>query len=200
MDDAQNDLEQGTFDLDEYVNGRGFPRDTVTVFTNADAAYERAQLQARLTEIAQDKEKLGEATRSRKYKDLQAEMEPLEARSEELMEDIKASALTFHLRGIAPGHVKKIISDVNIEAEKEQWDSNYSASVATYRIMAPHIIKVVRADGKEDNRKFTEERAQLMDEMLPDSEWTKLDQKVQALSFKSAYFDAAVDAGFLQKS
>lgn len=200
MTDAQNAMEQGTFDLDEFVQGRGFPRDTVTLFTNADAAYEYTQIQERLTALAQDKEKLGEAPRSRAYKDVLEEMAPLEKQAEELMEAIKASALTFHLRGIAPGHIKKIVKDVSKEGEKEGMAEWEITAETTYRVIAPHIIKVVRADGAEDPRGFTPERVETLESVLPESEWDKLDQKVQQLSFQSTYFDAAVDAGFLPKS
>lgn len=198
MTDAQNAMEPGTFDLDEFVQGRGFPRDTVTVFTNADAAYERAQVEKRLTTLAQDKEKLNK--NSTLYKETQAEFKELEDRSAELMEDIKASALVFHLRGISPGHIKKINKDVYEESQKEEWDEVTTASTASYRIVAPHIIKVIRADGAEDNRQFTPDRVETLEMTLPESEWNKLDRKVMEMSFKSAYFDAAVDAGFLPKS
>ena len=82
----------------------------------------------------------------------------------------------------------------------ETLDEDEAASALTYRIIAPHIIKVVRADGAEDTRKFTTERVENLEYSLPDSEWIKLDQEVRRLSFETAFFDEAVDAGFLQKS
>lgn len=199
MDDTQiTPTPDETFDLDEFVQGRGYPTDTVTVFTNADAAYAHAQIQERLTVLAQERDTHDK--RSKDYKERQAEFEILEAQAEELKQEVKDSAITFHLRGIAPGHIDKIIKDVNAEAADQKWVGNEAESQATYRIMADHIIKAVRADGKVDNRKFTPERAANLDFALPESEWTKLDRKIRELSFKSTYFDSAVDAGFLQKS
>lgn len=199
MDDAQITSEpDDTFDLDEFVQGRGYPTDTVTVFTNADAAYEHAQIQERLTTLAQERDTHDK--RSKDYKERQAEFESLETRAEELKEKVKNSAITFHLRGIAPGHINKIIKDVNAEAADQKWVGNEAESQATYRIMAAHVVKAVRSDGKVDSRLFTPERAENLDFLLPESEWTKLDHKIRELSFRSTYFDSAVDAGFLQKS
>lgn len=199
MDDAQIAPEpDDTFDLDEFVQGRGYPTDTETVFTNADAAYAHAQIQERLTTLAQQRDTHDK--RSKDYKERQAEFEALEAQAAELKQKVKDSAITFHLRGIAPGHIDKIIKDVNAEAADQKWVGNEAESQATYRIMAAHIVKAVRADGKVDARKFTAERAENLDFTLPESEWTKLDHKVRELSFRSTYFDSAVDAGFLPKS
>ncbi len=199
MDDAQIAPEPDeTFDLDEFVQGRGYPTDTETVFTNADAAYEHAKVQDRLTALAQDRDALDK--RSTVYKEKQAEFEALEIQAAELKQKVLDSALTFHLRGISSGHINKILKDVNAEAAAEKWVGNEAESQATYRIMADHIIRVVRADGKVDARKFTADRAANLDFTLPESEWTKLDLKIRELSFKSTYFDSAVDAGFLPKS
>lgn len=199
MTDAQITSEPDeTFDLDEFVQGRGYPTDTVTVFTNADAAYAHAQIQERLTALAQDKEALDK--RSAVYKEKQAEFADLEKQAADLKQKIVDSALTFSLRGIAPGHINKIIKDVNAEAAAEKWVGDEAERQATYRIMADHIISVTRADGKVDKRKFTPERAANLDFALPESEWDKIDHKIRDLSFRSTYFDTAVDAGFLPKS
>lgn len=198
MDDVMNAKEQGTFNLDEFVQGRGFPRDTVTVFTDEDAGYDYTAVQKRLTDLAQDKDALDK--RSSEYKEKQVEFKELEAKAAELLERIKASALTFHLRGIAPGHIKKINKDVLAEAEKEEWDESHAGSVSSWRIIAAHIIKAVNAAGDEDKSKFTEERVENLEMVLPESEWTKLDRKCMDLSFKSTYFDSVVDAGFLPRS
>jgi hypothetical protein len=200
MTDTLTEKAQGTFDLDEFVQGRGFPRDSVTVFTNEDAGYDYTAVQERLKELVQDKEKLGEATRSKAYRDILAEMAPLEEKAAALLEKIKESALTFHLRGISPGHIKKINKDVAKEAEKEEWEQDHAAEEAGWRIIAAHIIEVVNAKGETDKRSFDAERVGNLEMILPESEWRKLDRKVAELSFKSAYLDVAVDAGFLPKS
>lgn len=200
MDDVENNKEQGSFNLDEFVQGRGFPRDTVTVFTNEDAGYDYTAVQERLTTLAQEKEKLEPATRSAAYKEKAQEFNALEEKAQELLEKIKESALTFHLRGISPGHIKKINKDVKKQAETEELDQETAGEIAGWRIIAANIIKVTNAKGQEDNGPFTEERVANLEMTLPDSEWTKLDRKVAELSFKSAYFDSVVDAGFLPKS
>jgi len=187
-----DELAQGTFDLDAFVQGRGFPTDTVTVFTNADAAYERAQIQKRLTEIAQDP--------AHTRKPLKDEFKALETKADELMEAIKASALTFHLRGISPGHIKKITGDVVKEQADANWNEGEAEDILNFRWLAPHIIKVVNAKGEEDKRSFDEARVESLASVLPTSEWKKLMDAVTALSFNSVLFDQAVDAGFLPKS
>lgn len=189
-----DELEQGTFDLDAFVQGRGFPTDTVTVFTNADAAYALAPVNARLTEIAQDPK--------HNTKALKEEAASLETRAQELKDEILASALTFHLRGISPGHIKKIIADVNkrVDDEDDELQSEQAGEQATHEMFAPHIIKVVNAKGEVDQRKFTAERVAHLEGLLPPSEWNKLDDKIKELSFKTATFDQLTDAGFLPKS
>lgn len=190
MDDVQNELKQGTFDLDAFVQGRGFPTDMVTVFTNAPAAHTLAKVEARLEEIGQ----------SKNQKAFKEEFAALEKQADDLKEAIKASALTFHMRGISPGHIKKVARDVAKEQEDAGWDQNEAEDVLNFRWMAPHIIKVVNAAGDEDQRQFTEERVVGLAEMLPTSEWQKLFEALNDLSFRTASFDVAADAGFLPKS
>lgn len=194
MTDTQNELEQGTFDLDAFVQGRGFPTDTVTVFTNDDAAHKLAKVNARLTEIAQNP--------AHTKKPLKDEFALLETQASELKDAIRASALTFHLRGISPGHIKKITKDVVKDQAKEDnaWDEGEAEDILNFRWLTPHIIKVVNASGDADERVFTEERVENLANLLPTSEWKKLTEAVSDLSFKSVVFDAAVDAGFLPKS
>jgi len=190
MDDVQNDLKQGTFDLDAFVQGRGFPTDTITVFTNDGAAHDLAKVEARLTEIGQNKNQ----------KAFKEEFAALEKEAEDLKDAIKASALVFHMRGISPGHIKKVSRDVMETQKKEEWDEDYAADQLNFRWTAPHIIEVVNAAGESDKRVFTPERVENLASMLPSSEWQKIVEAINNLSFRTAAFDQAADAGFLPKS
>lgn len=189
---------QGTFDLGETLEGRGFPTLDKTVYTNAQAAFELAQVQARLEEIAQDRDALTKGSKS--YKEKQAEFADLEKQAEALKQDVLDSALHFHLRGISPGHLNQINRDVIKLAEEQEWDPAYTSRYKTAAWCAPHIIRVTNAEGAVDsNTKSIDDVLRLMD-WLPDSQWNILDAAIGQLSFDSAYFDAAVDPGFLQKS
>lgn len=205
MSDEQTTPTQETFSLDEFVQGRGFPEADVTVFTNADAGYEYSKAQERMKELADERIVLGEATRSKRYKENKAEYDEIEAKAEALKEQVKASALTFHLRGIAPGHIKKITADVQREQEKrledeDPWSEQEASDALTHRWFAPHIIRVTKADGAVNSGPFTQDTIAALEFSLPPSQFKKLNDKISDLSFQSAYFDRMVDAGFLPKS
>lgn len=200
MDDINEHKAQGTFSLTAHLEGRGYPTKDVTVFTDADSAFALAQINERLEALANDREALGEATRSRKYKELTAEYDALEAQADELREKVKESRLEFHLRGISPGHLNKIRKDVIKQAEKDETDPDDLGVLVGNAWIAPQIISVTNAAGEKDEHVFTPDEVATIRDLLPESQWNKLDEAVSDLSFKSHYIDAAVDPGFLPKS
>lgn len=198
MDDILEHKAQGTFDLTKHLEGRGFPTLDVTVFTDDKSAFELSEINDRLEEISQDREGLGKSTK--RYKELQAEYDELDAKGNALREKILESRLDFHLRGISPGHIHKIQTDILKKAKKEEW-TDYEITRATSAAWAaPQIIRVTNAAGEVDEHRFTPEDVENLMDMLPNTQWDKLDAALGRLSFQSSYLDAAVDPGFLQKS
>lgn len=210
MSDEMNDLAQGTFDLDEFVSGRGFPKAKVTLHTAVDAVQELVEANEKMTDIAQDREGLDK--RSKQYKENQAEYAELEARAEELKKHIAETSLTFHLRGISPGHIKQVQKNIVAEATKankavDEGDENaepYTEEMVADHLNADwivaHIQTVAKGDGLKAAGPIKRANVLLWKQMLPEDQWVKLSDKVSELSFRSTYFDAAVNAGFLQKS
>lgn len=192
MDDVLKHKAQGTFDLDTFVQGRGYPTNKRTLFTDADSAYELGQVNQRMAEIAQDK--------AHSKEPLKSEYASLEKQAAVLREKIIETSLIFHLRGISPGHIKKVAKDVSVKAEKEDLSQDEVSDLLNYRWFAPHIIRVEKSDGSVDEGPFTPEIVETLEHSLPKSEWMKLNDAIAELSFQATYFDQAVDAGFLPKS
>lgn len=192
MDDTIDNKAQGVFDLDSFIQGRGFPVATETIYTDARSAYALGEVNEEMKVIAADPKHNTKALKER-YASLEKE-------AEELANNVKASALTFSLRGIAPGHVKKIRADIIKQAAEENWTDDERSLMLTCAWCAPHIISVTNAEGAKDERLFTAEIVRNLADMLPASEWEKLDAKIGRLTFDTTVFDAAVDAGFLPKS
>jgi len=191
-DDIQGAVEQaqakGTFNLNDVLQGRGYPEDEVTVYTNVPAAYELQALNARLEEIAQAAEQDQETYNA------------LDSLAQALKQEILDSQLTFHLRGISPGHIKKIMRSVNRMVRKGELEEDEMVDYLDAAYIAPHIIKTVNAKGEVDERLFTVEDVQKIQEFLDDGQLLKINNAVRNLSFTAALFDAATDAGFLPKS
>lgn len=191
-EDIQGAVEQaqakGNFNLTEVLQGRGYPEDEVTVYMNVSAAYELQALNSQLEAIAQAAEQDQETYDS------------LDALAQALKQEILDSAVTFHLRGISPGHIKKIMRSVNRLARKGELEEDEVPDYLDAAYIAPHVIKTVDAQGNVDERLFTVEDILKVQEFLDSGQMQKINDSVRNLSFTAALFDAATDAGFLPKS
>lgn len=180
----ENALQRGTFNVLDAARGRGYPTDTVTVFTAKPAAHE-----ARKIQIA-----LGDETDPEKVKELETSLASY-------IDEIKASALRFYMRGVSPGVTRAIDREAaalfgpenperpfNGEIDLEEW--------AVYKVAAAHIYKVEDAQGNVDESEWDLERFFELSKVLPDSETGKILEKVTELSFASAVFDEVVGPDF----
>jgi myosin heavy subunit len=230
MDDINEHKAQGTFSLTAHLEGRGYPTKDVTVFTDAESAFALAEINERLEALANDRSRMLKAAkeaaaeeadllrqeakdrreaitaaeqstkRTKAFKDLVKEYDALEAQADELREKVKESRLEFHLRGISPGHLNKIRKDIIKQAEKDESDPDELGTLVSNAWIAPQIISVTNAAGDKDEHVFTTDEVATIRDLLPESQWAKLDEAVSDLSFKSHYIDAAVDPGFLPRS
>lgn len=185
-DAVEKATDKSTFSLVEAIKGRGYPTDEVTVYLNADAAYNLAETNTLLTALAQRAET--------------EEYENLDKVAQQLKAEVLASAMTFHLRGISPGELTKISKKVRKQAEADGLDEEDIALELTKAWFAPHIIRVEQADGAVDEHLWTPEEVEVLMDLLPQTEWAKLNATINKMTFSSAYFTQAVDAGFLSKS
>lgn len=186
----ENALQKGTFNVLDAVKGRGYPTDKVTLYTAFDAEYEARSIEAKLKALEGKK-----AT-----KEVAAQRAELQSSLDACLQRIKDSALTFHLRGIAPSVQEAIyaeadahLADENNEDVKTDEDRNRFANDA---VIAAHIVKVVNAEGAEDGEAWTREKVEALHDLLPEGEMLKLLHKVAELSFEAAAFDKVVGPDF----
>jgi hypothetical protein len=187
-DAVEKATDKSTFSLVEAIKGRGYPTEEVTVYLNADAAYNLAEVNELLTKLAQ-----GEKQDTEAY-------DNLDAVAQQLAQELRDSEVTFYLRGISPGELQKITKKVRKQADADGLDEDEISLALTDAWIAPHIIKTEDANGNVEERLYAPEDVTLLRDLLPQTEWLKLDTAINKLSFSSAYFDQVADAGFLSKS
>jgi hypothetical protein len=178
------------FDITEYAKGRLAPQDTVTAYLDIESAYALNTLNDLLGNTPAGKE-----------------FDALEAQAKELSDKILKSKVVFHMRGVNQDIIEKVTTDANekfpavqnafgVEQEQSpEWVKEWTCA-----LIAANLIKVVNADGEEDERVFTAEDTKTMRSYLPREVWDLLVEKMQQLSLANAYFRGLTDAGFLPKS
>lgn len=170
----------GSFNLGEFVKGRGYPQDTVEIYVDVESAYELSKLN----------EKLIKATETE-------ESEKLEAEAKVLSDKILASKLTFNMRGIDQKHVEQI--EVESKKKFEENDDNWIVDYMC-ELVAANIVSVTDAQGKVDERIFTGQDVEELRSYLSSEAWDKVVGTMQKLTLATGYFKGLSDAGFLQKS
>lgn len=202
-----------TFDLAEAVAGTVYPTDDVTVFTNAKAAHE-------LNVLLQEVHNLGIDSANRKAAStamvgdpeadaIDAQIEELQERQKELITVIRDSALTFHLRGIAPKLSEAIVNswEAKIKPTSKSEEDMIEAQNArnnkiNAEVVSKSIVKVVNGKGAVSKAAVTVEQAEDFRGSFPTGEWEKLLTAANALSYARNMFSnvIAADADFLSKS
>jgi len=169
-----------TFSVLDAAKGRSYPTDEVTVYTDVASLYLLNELDTTVNDA-----ETGE------------EANAVEPEIAELREKIKASAMTFHLRGFSPG-VRESINDearakfgedVNLdEGDPLVWRLN--------RFINESIIRATNVEGAVDEHRWTYDDVVALRGILPDEESVKIQDLMLELSFKSWQFDEAVNADF----
>lgn len=188
VDDA---TAKGSFSVLDAARGRSYPQDTVSVYTDEEAAYEVH----RLNQVDAD-EKDSAAHESRV-----AEIDALKER-------VKASVLTFRMRGVSD-KVKDSINKETIAkfgeaviSDTGQWisggaDFGDGADWNNAKLLAEHILDVTDAEGNVDSHHWTpEEIIDLRTNVLPEDQFQELVGMLFKLSFAKNWFDASVTPDF----
>lgn len=170
---------KGTFSILDAAKGIGYPSDTVTVYTDIEAAYliKHYNMQA-ADELDPDK------------------ADEIDAKIKELKQRIADSAMTFTLRGYAPQVVAAINEEARAKFDVEDTSSGEAAEWCNYKYVAESIQLITDAEGNEDHTHWTPEKVKELAFLLPDGEFDKITAKMSELVFTAAYFDQAVDADF----
>lgn len=203
MADIAEQVEQAveSFDLEEFITANtAVPTDTVTVYTDTQTAYEIEALKREHEEAVQRSGKGGP-------KGIADEADPIleeyEDRVEALQEKIKSSALTLHMRAVNEAErkvlVKKVFKDIKISknaSEEERGEKEIQREDETFIAWySASVTKIVRPDGAVVSD-VKPEHLRALKTALYDSEWIKIAQKFESLSFAAHLVDKAVDAGF----
>ena len=185
-----------TFDILEFVAGQGTPRDTVTIYTDSNAAFrlaELAEMEASNTKRAET-EGLG-------ITDELEWVDPDEV--EALQTAILETALIFELKGLAPAAKKALrlglVAKHNFKESEPAETQEAFFEDYTFTLIAKTISGVKRADGSVDPAPWTPERVGQLRDILFEGEFTRLDTAVYEINFKTDIYDRAVSADFLSK-
>lgn len=176
--------EKGTFSVLAAAKGIAYPKEEVVLFQDVKSAYEIGILERSMESLGKD------------------DTEMINRVDEEILElkkKVRASALTFHLTGLAPGVIEDIQTEIWGMYPKTE-DEGKSNLLINMSYIAASIQKVVDADDNEDVHLWTRDEVTDLRRTLPDESFDKLGEKVAELSFVGAYFDQATDADFLSKS
>lgn len=154
------------------------------------------------------------------FKKLDAEAKELEAEVAELLPGLEDSKLTFHLRGLAPKQWRLIHSlgrkEVKAPVRKhfpngEDGDEAFQAEEVERNILrnawinnsciASAITKVVNPKGEEDSGVWTVDDVANLDDTYLESEYNKLLNLMQQLTFANTLFQRAIqqDSDFLPR-
>lgn len=204
----------GKFDLGSALRNTSYPSDDVTVYIDGQKAHELNVNYDEIAELSQEALKYtaanqGSMTDGPEKEVLDAQVAVLEERQKEILREIAASALTFRIRGVAPAQWRLIIKKwqremrknfniVEDQAEAEEWANEKIDA----ELVSKAIVKVIDADGDEDDAAITQEVAESLRDTVLQSEWTKLLGAANSLTFANGLFNQviAADADFLSKS
>lgn len=178
-------LEPESFSIVDAITGTSRPEDTVRVYTDRQAAQDLLRMNTEMEEIANLQERGKEV-------DLDY-YEALEEQAQQLREKVLDSSYVFTLRGLTRDEWEV---DRNRLRDSDLSDMQVGHEY-TILVFARSLVKVEDSKGRVDEREFTVSEAEVIYNMLPPSEWERVNEAIQQLTFASAYFDKAVDAGFL---
>jgi len=180
-------LAKGTFSVLAAAKGRAYPQDIVDVHTDAESAYKAQAIENRINDLGAGEENANLVN-------------TLDTERNALLATMKASSLTFLLRGINKGTTDGIIA-----AAKEKFGDitdppNYErAEWVTLSYLAAHIVSVTDAENNVDDHFFTVTDVQELAAYLPEDQFRKLLALMSELTFAATYFDQAVSVDFSQR-
>jgi len=204
-----------TFDLVEALNEVTYPTGAVKVYLDAAGAEELNELLANKAELAREALKFsaeaqGSMTDAPEKVAIDEEIAALEAREKELIERVSNSALTFHMRGVAPELWRILVKEVrrknkadkNATQEEKEEAQETQLLKLDMELVAKAIIKVTNAKGVSDERAFKVETVEKLHDKLLQSEWERVLDKANTLTFANSVFHnvKAADADFLSLS
>lgn len=204
----------GKFDLRAALTKTSYPTDDVTIYLDGDATHERNLVLDMIDELERKSADLSAAksggiTDDPEKETVDALIENLKAREVELLEQVRSSALTFKLRGVAPSQWRLIDKEArrkikpNTKSDEDQLEAQILRNeYVQVELLSKAAVKITNAAGDEDTSALSREDAQTLYDTLLESEWEKLKNSYENITFAHALFNNVVlqDADFLSKS
>lgn len=202
------------FDLRSALSKTSYPTEDVTVYLDGHKAHELNLLLDEIDTLEGKSLTLtaavsGGITDDPEKEDVDAEIAELKAQEVELLQEIRDSALTFTLRGVAPTQWRMADKKARrtIKAESKSDEDQYEAQLARnewvhIELLSLATVKITNAAGQSDNSRLSHETAQQLFDGLIEPEFMKLKGAVENLTFAHTLFNnvAMQDADFLSKS
>lgn len=204
-----------TFDLVEALNEVTYPTGEVKVYLDAAGAEELNEVLAEIATLGREAlkysaEAQGSMTDAPEKEAIDAQIEELQEREKELIDSVSGSALTFHMRGVAPELWRILVKEVrrknkaasNATEEEREEANEVMLEKLDNELVSKAIIRVTNAKGATDERAFKVETVEKLRGKLLQTEWERVLDKANTLTFANAVFHnvKAADADFLSQS
>lgn len=186
VDNTVTELQE-ELDVFAFVQGQVSPEDTVTIYTDADAALRIYKATHSETEEADD------FSITDDYEQESASEEELQAWHDRL----EASKLTFAFKGLAPAAVIALTNSMKAKHDYSETKLNTEYSIAlNTEILARSIVSVTNVKGQTRTRAWSADEVTKFTDDLYVSESNKLYTAALGLAYIGDIFDKAVNAGF----
>ena len=203
-----------TFDLNAALSGVTRPKDDITIYTDGERAHQLEEVLTSISVLGQEKAQLppaGGITGNPRADEIDDELKELEELSALLIQEIRDSSLTFHLRGLAPKQTRLIVKswDRKIKPESKTPTDEEMEEVNETRmdkinaeLISKCTYKVVKGDGSEHNGAVSIETVESLRDEISPGEYQRLVNIVNSLTVAHGLFNnlIASDADFLSKS
>lgn len=163
-----------TFDIFAFVEGQGYPEDTVRVYTDQKSVYEIDKLEAAIAdELDQDR------------------VDELASEVEALTEKVRESSLVFSLRGIPTPVLLDVEKRLDAKyGEQGEGEVNRERHINRMsELVALSILHVENNDGAKDTRQWDKDTMQKLFETLPNGQGAKLIDAAIELTLRARTFE-----------
>ena len=204
------------FDAKAHLQGASHARETVTIYTDAEAGWRIAQLEDLIAKAKARAERANEddtgITGSPEYDEAMAEVADLEEQMEKAVEKALASKMVFTVRGVPFKQLELIDKQgrrrVRPPARKnypqgEDGEEEYDLEVlerniernnwVNYEMIAKSIVKVVDAQGREDTSAWTWEHVENLRANVYESEFWRIKQTVETVTNAQRLFSGVIE-------
>lgn len=195
IEDVMTELgDPETFDVLEFVNGSATPVREVVVYTNADAVL-------KLGTIFNKEEARTQAVKDGEVLSLADDYEVTdEDEVNALYEELTKTALTFHLKGLAPKVIDAMEKHLRATHDYKEGKENEAYNEAVnMELIARSITSVDRADGTTNSNPWTAEMADDLAVSLYPTELQKLFNAVAEVTYIGNAFHQVAKTDFLSR-